>query len=93
MELTKQDVSYIVNELGYEMKDIPQIKAALKKTKFTQCTPKDNGVIISADSARKILGDRPFLSGISRSAFHWSAVRQKDDGTIVYFDSNPYFKK
>ena len=92
MELTKQDVSYIVNELRYEMMDIPQIKAALKKTKFTQCTPRDNGTIISADSARKILGDKPFLSGICRSAFHWSAVRQKDDGTIIYFDSSPLFK-
>lgn len=92
MELTKQDVSYIINELRYDRKDIPQIKAALKKTKFTQCTPRDNGVIISAESARKILGDRPFLSGISRSAFHWSAVRQKDDGTIVYFNSSSLFK-
>lgn len=74
------------------MKDIPQIKAALRKTQFTKHTPHDNGIRISADSARKILGDRPFLSGISRSAFHWSAVRQKDDGTIIYFDSTPYFK-
>ena len=92
MKLTTQDISYIVNELGYDMKDIPQIKAALRKTQFTKDTPHDNEIRISADSARKILGDRPFLSGISRSAFHWSAVRQKDDGTIIYFDSTPYFK-
>lgn len=93
MKLSLNDIAYLMNELGYSPIDVEQIKQALKKTKFTRSTPKDNGEQISAEEARKILGERPFLSGLGRCAFHWSAVRQNDDGTIVHFESTSFFKK
>lgn len=34
-----------------------------------------------------------YLSGISRSAFHWSSVREtKTEGMSVYFDSSKLFR-
>lgn len=92
MELTPQDVGYIVNKLGYSMLEIAQIKAALRKTKITKETSDGKRRRISPKEARKILGDKQFLSGISRSAFHFTSMRKAEDGTEVLFDAYPYFK-
>lgn len=37
-------------------------------------------------------GTETYLSGIVRSAFHWSVVRETEDGRRVYFDSSNLFK-
>jgi hypothetical protein len=46
---------------------------------------------ISQEKALEILGREEYLSGISRSAFHWSAVRD-NNGETVYFDSSKLFE-
>lgn len=48
---------------------------------------------ISWKTAIKKIGEREFLSGISRAAFHWTAMRNSDDNKeCVYFDFSNYFK-
>lgn len=48
---------------------------------------------ISHKEARKILGNTTYLSGITRSAFHWTSARESDDGRYcVFFDSSALFK-
>ena len=48
---------------------------------------------ISRKEAIELLGRETWLSGLDRSAFHWSAMRQtKDDKGYVYFDSSKLFK-
>ncbi|MBQ8082246.1 MAG: hypothetical protein IJ240_10180 [Clostridia bacterium] len=47
---------------------------------------------ISQEKALALLGRRKFLAGISRSAFHWSAVQEARPGEIVYFNSSRLFE-
>jgi len=47
---------------------------------------------ISREDAIKILGMETYLSGIARSAFHWSACRENEKGDIVSFDSSKLFE-
>ncbi|AAK79136.1 hypothetical protein BJV85_002835 [Clostridium acetobutylicum] len=41
--------------------------------------------------ALEVLGRKTYLSGICRSAFYWSAVRN-NNSEEVYFDSSKLFK-
>ena len=90
MKLTKKDVE-ILKGFGYPEEDLEQIAEAMTKTVYTLC--KDNGEEerISRVKAREILGDKEYLSGIGRSAFHWSSMRG-EDGVRVHFDSSRLFK-
>ena len=46
-----------------------------------------------AVQALEILGEKKFLSGISRSAYHYTAARETEDGEfVVYFDSSVLFR-
>ena len=84
----------IILNFGYPKKDLEQIEAALSKTDFELYY--DNGNIedeaITIDKAIEILGEELFLSGICRSAFHWSATREIKKGQKVYFNSSRLFK-
>jgi len=51
-----------------------------------------NGERITARQAVKLLGRKQFLSGISRSAFHWNCSRETDDGGTVELDSSRLFR-
>ncbi len=88
MKLTTVDKLYLTN-CGYLDKDFPQIEKAAQK-RYTnyevdgESTPRDKVV--------QLLGREKYWSGIARSAFHGSSVRQSDDGTEVYFDSSKLFK-
>lgn len=86
MKLSNEDKIYLKN-LGYLEKDMGQIERAIRKTVYTLDQKK-----ISSKYAIETLGRKEFLSGIGRSAFHWSAVRQTEDGRSVYFDSSKLFK-
>ena len=49
---------------------------------------------ISAEKASKLLGREAYLSGLSRSAFHWSASRDiGDSGNTVSFDWSSLFQE
>lgn len=92
MNLSEKDKNHLVKKLKYKKEDIPQIEKCLKKTRF-ELEKTDKSVSeISAADARKILGDDKFLSGMGRSSFHSSSVRQTEDGSSIYFDSSRFFK-
>lgn len=92
MKLTKSDKELLAF-WGFREKDFPQIEEAMKKskTKYTLgATP------ISREKAIALLGRDMYLSGISRSAFHFSAAREVPSKSvvskIVYFDSSRLLK-
>jgi hypothetical protein len=91
--LSKEHQEIILN-FGYPKRDLKQIENALSKTDFelyhTEDDAKDEKLTI--DQAVEILGEELFLSGICRSAFHWSATRQNAKGQNVYFNSSRLFK-
>lgn len=84
MRLNKKD-SETLSSWGFSIEDIEQIKTAIGKT---TCKYKDKK--ISANKAVELLGRETFLSGISRSAFHWNCSRE-NNGNYVYFDSRKLF--
>ena len=71
----------ILKNMGYSIADISRIQYAIGKTKYTI-----NDKCIPVEKVIEILGRQEFLSGISRSVFHWTAVR----GDIM-FDSSMIF--
>ena len=94
MKLTKND-KRLLNQWGCPCSYYPQIERAMNAciTIYKIETEKRTGKI-SRDEAIKVLGRERWLSGIARSAFHWSATRRSDDEkTIVYFDSSKLFRE
>lgn len=97
MKLTNCEKEILI-ELGHSEEDLEQIQKAMDSrcTKYEYC---HNGSekSISREKAYELLGMRKFLSGISRSAFCWSAVRYIDDNCeekgYIYFDSSNLFKR
>lgn len=91
MKLIKEDKELLLKN-GYTEEDFPQIEAAMlkKNTKYEL-----NDKLISREEAIAILGREKYVSGISRSAFHWSAARQVKEGSdeeFIYFDSSNLFR-
>ena len=88
MKLTKKDKDLLFS-WGYTERDFPQIEEATRsaKTKY-----KLDGKPIGRAEAICLLGRLTYLSGIARSAFHWSAIRETDDGREILFDSSRLFK-
>ena len=85
MKLTIEDKK-ILADIGVSDRDFPQIERAMTKTDY-----KYNSRKISRDKAVELVGRRNYLSGLSRSAFHWTAVRETATGECVYFDSHKLF--
>ena len=86
MKLTKSDKN-ILREWGYLDNDFPQIEEATRKTVYTMA----GDVQISLQKAIELLGREEYLSGVARSSFHMSAVRESENGEQVYFDSSALF--
>lgn len=86
MKLTSEDKK-LLTEWGYPEEDFNQIERATTKTTY-----ESNRNKVTADEAIDILGREEYLSGIARSAFHWSACREGKEGQRVYFDSSRLFK-
>lgn len=88
MKLSNNDVVYL-RSLGYtDTRSLKQIRKAAGLTVYTMEERR-----ISGKQAAEILERKAFLSGISRSAFHRSAVRKTEDGRMVFFDSSRLFKE
>lgn len=85
--LQTADKEYLLS-IGYLEEDLSQIEEAIRKTTYET----EEGIKISHKKARQILGTERFLSGIGRSAFHFTSVRDSEDGTKIYFDSSKLFK-
>jgi len=88
MKLSREDQE-LLRSLECEERDFPQIERALRKDMTTYKLEKKR---ISREQAIELLGKRDFLSGISRSAFHCTAVRKTADGRFVHFNSYNLFK-
>jgi len=95
MKLTEKDEAALL-EMNVPAEDIPQIQeAALSKyTRYELYkNGEDKGKSISRDEVIRLLGRKEWLSGLSRSAFHFSAVRNIEDSvSFVLFDSRKYFE-
>lgn len=83
-------------EWGYQEDDIAQIEKALTKTTFTMHFNKLDGLKdkkITQWEARWHLTPEDFLSGLSRSAFHYSSSRTSKEGDFtIHFDSSKLFR-
>lgn len=86
MKLTNNDKE-LLKEWGYQDNDINQIEEATRKTVYEV-----EGEKISAKKALEELGREEYLSGISRSAFHWSSARISKNEKTIFFDSSKLFK-
>lgn len=92
--LTLKDVAYLKEHCGEDEAGIAQIDRAVTNTVYKKTiieNERDKLVQISSSEARRILGNEQFLSGLARSAFHYTAVRTNTDGVDVRFDSSKLF--
>lgn len=91
--LTDEDIA-LLKECGEsEEKDIKQIDdATLKKyTKYKLICDEGKNIVLTREAVISMLGREKYLSGIQRSAFHCSAVRETEDGKKIFFDSYKLF--
>lgn len=86
MKLTEADKKQL-KKWGYRKSDLDQIEIATSLTRY-----EIDGKLVCDEEARELLGDEEYLSGISRSAFHWSASRETPDGRVLSMDSSALFK-
>ncbi len=86
MKLTEND-KVLLRSWNFSESDIAQIEEATGKTVYTL-----DGRRISAKRAIELLGREAYLSGISRSAFHFSSVRLTCEGDEIFFDSSRLFR-
>lgn len=89
-----EDDKTLLLSWGYPENELPQIEEAANRSTFTIIDADGNDLsVINVWEAIEILGRKTFLSGISRSAFHWTSSRESPDGkTSVYFDSSVLFR-
>ena len=85
--LTKDEEAYFLR-VGHPKGELNQLERAMSVVRCEIKKPNDKWVRIARNKAREILGDETYLSGISRSAFHSSAVREKDGQSIYYLTQN-----
>ena len=88
-QITKEEKMYL-ERCGYGRKDFAQIQEATRRDKTTY---EMDGAPITRDEAVTRLGRLDYLSGIARSAFHFTAMRITEDGKVILFDSSRLFGK
>lgn len=94
MKLTAADKDLLL-EWDYEEKYFWQIEEAMKEEYTTYKlygVNDEDARVISREEAIKLLGRESYLSGISRSAFHWSALCIAHNKGDVAFNSSALFK-
>lgn len=93
--LTKEDKDFL-RQKGYSIKDVAEIDYAASRSRYFRVVETQGETLdvpISAQQAVDILGKELWLSGISRSTFHWTCSRISSDGTTVRFDSSSAFSR
>jgi len=91
MQWNKKNIDMLRN-WGYSEEDIKQIKTSGKYLKLTDITTARPKRLLQFQ-AKQILGEKEFISGMARAAFHFTAVRESEDGkTKVMFDCSAMFK-
>lgn len=87
MKLTANDKE-LLTKWGFPKNDVEQIEEAIHNTTYTL----DFKTRLSPKAVVERLGRETFLSGIARSAFHWTSVRNDADGHAIRFDSSKLFE-
>ncbi len=81
--LTDEDKETL-KRYGHDPRDFEQIEQCANKSVYVL----DYKESVPIEKALELLGRETFLSGISRSAFHWTAARETPDGKhSVHFES------
>lgn len=90
--LTKEDKA-LLKRWGYPRQDQAQIEEAINRSTY-KLEDSSGEKVITKDKAIEVLGKETFLSGISRSAFHFTCSRNPEDNPKirVSFDSSILFK-
>lgn len=94
-KLTSKDKKILL-DWGYTKQDFAQIEEAANKGKIEHVKKYFTGEYtrtINPESARRYLKTKEFLSGLSRAAFHWTALRDITQGEYIYFDASPIFEE
>lgn len=89
MRLSEADCE-ILSSMGVPQSDFDQIERARSRRNTIYSI---RGKVITQSDAIRVLGRREYLSGIARSAFHYTCVRNAPDGTPVFFDSKNLFRE
>lgn len=89
LKLSEQDKA-MLTEMAVQGEDFEQIEDSMKSrnTQYKVYIHDNNGTPITRKATIRILGRRAWLSGLARSAFHYTAVRDAEDGRKVFFDSS-----
>lgn len=90
MQLTEKDKALFLSK-GYTESDLPQLQDAANEVRLTLINGDDEQRTTKREAIR-ILGRETFLSGIGRSAFHASCIRDSSDGQSVYFDLRKWWR-
>ena len=78
---TTKEMENILLGFGHPKEDLWQLKKAIREAVLTLIEKKTGKETpINNEDAVKVLGMKIFLSGISRSAFHATALRDSKDG-------------
>ncbi len=95
MRLTHAD-KVLLKSWGFTDQDMFQIEEATKRAIYTTYKPDASGKLVAVKikntEALSILGRSNYLSGISRSAFHYTSERSNGKGEIVFFDTSKMFR-
>ena len=101
LNLTKDDIKYLRDNCGENDICICQIVRAFDKTEFEIWDYKDDlehknePVItkISNSDVLKTIDKDIIVSGMDRSAFHYTAVRDIGNNKLLYFNSHKFFNE
>lgn len=89
MKLTEADI-ILLKKWGYLEIDFPQIEDAIRVSKYQLYNEQEEATFISRAKVLKLLGREKFLSGITRSAFHWSAFRENGNAKVFFVTKRPH---
>lgn len=86
MTLSKKDKEQLLN-WGYNPEDMPVIENAINNgMEFITLFPNgENRNHITAEGAKRLLGTKEFLSGVGRSTFHSSAIRENNKKQVYFY--------
>lgn len=92
-ELKERSAAYFLR-IGHPKEDFDQLWRAIHQAKLTLRNVKTGKErVIAIDRAIEVLGEEEFLSGISRCAFHASAIRyDAENKHSVSFDLYHWWK-
>lgn len=99
MTFNDNDKAYLLNAIYGGIKqtfeeDLPQIEDAADVTTYTLYKGDKKEGRISREKAIELCGREKWLSGLSRAAFHWTAMREVKgkENEYVGFDARRLFR-